>query len=65
MSPPDREGDTQTPSLPSATRSRTRWATALVKSDKRINQAIDSGDYDELQKAIVKSQDEVSGAIGS
>ena len=63
--PPDREGDTQTPSLPSATRSRTRWATALVKSDKRINQAIDSGDYDELQKAIVKSQDEVSGAIGS
>ena len=38
---------------------------ALVNSDKRINQAIDSGDYDELQKAIAKSQDEVSGAITS
>ena len=31
---------------------------ALVNSDKRINQAIDSGDYDELQKAIAKSQDD-------
>ena len=38
---------------------------ALVKSDKRINKAIDSGDYDELQKAISKSQDEVSDAITS
>ena len=38
---------------------------ALVKSDKRINQAIDKGDYDELQKAIAKSQDEVSGAVTS
>ena len=38
---------------------------ALANSDKRINQAIDSGDYDELQKAIAKSQDEVSGAITS
>ena len=38
---------------------------ALVKSDKRINQAIDSGDYDELQKAISKSSAEVSGAITS
>ena len=38
---------------------------ALVKSDKRINKAIDSGDYDELQKAISKSQNEVSGAITS
>ena len=38
---------------------------ALVNSDKRINQAIDSGDYDELQKAIAKSSDEVSGAINS
>ena len=46
-----------------------RWAdkveNALVKSDKRINKAIDSGDYDELQKAISKSSDEVSGAITS
>ena len=38
---------------------------ALVNSDKRINKAIDSGDYEELQKAIAKSQDEVSGAISS
>ena len=46
-----------------------QWAdkveNALVKSDKRINKAIDSGDYDELQKAIAKSSDEVSGAITS
>ena len=46
-----------------------RWAdkveNALVKSDKRISKAIDSGDYDELQKAISKSSDEVSGAISS
>ena len=43
------------------------WAdkveAALVGSDKRINKAIDSGDYDELQKAFAKSSDEVSGAI--
>ena len=46
-----------------------QWAdkveNALVKSDKRINKAIDSGDYDELQKAIAKSSDQVSGAITS
>ena len=45
------------------------WAdkveAALVSSDKRINKAIDSGDYDELQKAFAKSSDEVSGAITS
>jgi uncharacterized membrane protein len=38
---------------------------ALVKSDKRINKAIDSGDYDDLQKAISKSEAEVSDAITS
>ena len=38
---------------------------ALVKSDKRINKAIDSGDYEELRKAISKSSAEVSGAITS
>src|SRR4249919_1806675 len=38
---------------------------ALVKSDKRINKAIDSGDYYELQAAIAKSQVEVSGAVNS
>jgi uncharacterized membrane protein len=46
-----------------------QWAdkveNALVKSDKRINKAIDSGDYEELQKAISKSADEVSGKITS
>ena len=38
---------------------------ALVKSDKRINKAIDSGDYDKLQKAISKSGDQVADAITS
>jgi uncharacterized membrane protein len=38
---------------------------ALVKSDKRINKAIDSGDYEKLQDAISKSGAEVSGAITS
>ena len=38
---------------------------ALVKSDKRINKAIDKDDYDALQKAISKSADEVSDAITS
>ena len=46
-----------------------QWAdkveAALVKADKRINKAIDSGDYDELQKAISKSSQEVSAAINS
>jgi uncharacterized membrane protein len=38
---------------------------ALVKSDKRINKAIDSGDYDKLQDAISKSSSEVTSAITS
>ena len=46
-----------------------KWAdkveNALVKSDKRINKAIDKGDYEELQKAISKSSGEVSDAITS
>jgi len=46
-----------------------RWADkvegALVNSDKRISKAIDANDYDELQKAIAKSDDEVSDAITS
>ena len=46
-----------------------KWAdkveNALGKSDKRINKAIDSGDYDTLQKAISKSSAEVSDAITS
>ena len=38
---------------------------ALVNSDKRINKAIDKGDYDELQKAIAQSSDEVTKAANS
>lgn len=43
-----------------------QWAdrveNALVKSDKRISKAIDSGDYEELQKAIAKSEADVEKA---
>ena len=46
-----------------------QWAdkveAALVNSDKRINKAIDKDDYDELQKAIAKSDSEVSDAVSS
>ena len=38
---------------------------ALVNSDKRINKAIDKGDYDELQKALAQSSDEVANAVTS
>jgi len=44
-----------------------QWAdkveNALVKSDKRINKAIDADDYDQLQKAISKSTAQVADAI--
>jgi hypothetical protein len=33
-----------------------------VKAQKRISKAIDSGDYDELQKAIQKSQEDLDKA---
>jgi uncharacterized membrane protein len=36
---------------------------ALAKSDKRINKAIDSGDYNQLKDAISKSGADVSDAI--
>ena len=42
-----------------------RVEAALVKADKRINKAIDKGDYDELQKAIDQSSGEISDAITS
>ena len=42
-----------------------RVEAALVNSDKRINKAIDKGDYDELQKAIAESSDEVTKAVDS
>ena len=38
---------------------------ALVNSDKRINKAIDKDDYDELQKALAQSSDEVTKAVSS
>ncbi len=37
----------------------------LVNSDKRINKPIDKGDYDELQKAVAQSSDEVTNAVVS
>ena len=39
-----------------------RVEAALVNSDKRINKAIDKDDYDELQKALAQSSDEVTKA---
>jgi uncharacterized membrane protein len=42
-----------------------RVEAALVKSDKRINRAIDKGDYDELEKAIEQPSAEVSKAVDS
>jgi len=38
---------------------------ALVNSDKRINKAIDQGDYDALEKALSKSDAEVTDAVTS
>jgi len=44
-----------------------QWAdkveNALVKSDKRITQAIDSGDYETLKDALAKSDTEITDAI--
>ena len=42
-----------------------RVEAALVKSDKRINKAIDKDDYDELQKALAQSSDDVTKAVNS
>lgn len=39
--------------------------SALTRSDKRVSKAIDSGDYDKLQKAISESADDVGGAVDS
>ena len=38
---------------------------ALTKADKRISKAIDSDDYEKLQKAVSKSADEISDAADS
>ncbi len=42
-----------------------RVEAALVNSDKRISAAIDQGDYDELERAIADSSEEVSDAMKS
>ncbi len=38
---------------------------ALVKADKRITKAIDSGDYDKVKKAVERSEGTVTDAIES
>ncbi len=38
---------------------------ALTKADKKVNKAIDSGDYEKLQKAIADATDDVSDAVDS
>lgn len=40
-----------------------RVEASLTKADKRISKAIDSGDYDQLEKALATSEDEVSKAV--
>ena len=42
-----------------------RVESALVDSDKRVNKAISQDDYDKLQKAVSKSDDEVDKAVES
>lgn len=42
-----------------------RIERSLVRADKRISKAVDSGDYDKLRKALEKSETEVQGAVES
>lgn len=42
-----------------------RVAKALAKANKRIDKAIDSDDYEKLQKALDKSADEIGDALDS
>ncbi len=42
-----------------------RVESVLVKADKKISKAIDSGDYDKIKKAVAKSGDNVADAIES
>jgi hypothetical protein len=37
----------------------------LVKSDKRVTKAVDSGDYDKLREAISKSSDDPRACMGA
>lgn len=38
---------------------------ALTRGDKKVSKAIDSGDYEEIQKAISEAADNVSDAVAS
>ena len=42
-----------------------RVEAALTDADKRVNKAISQDDYDKLQKAISKSDDEIADAVDS
>jgi uncharacterized membrane protein len=42
-----------------------RVEKSLTRADKRVSKAIDSGDYDKLQKALEKSGEEIQGAVES
>ena len=42
-----------------------RVERSLTRADKRIAKAVDSEDYDKLQKALEKSEAEVQGAVES
>jgi len=44
---------------------RDRVQASLKHAKKRINKAVDSGDYESLWKALEKSGDEISGALES
>jgi uncharacterized membrane protein len=39
--------------------------SALTQADKKVNKAIDSGDYADIQKALANAADSVDGAIDS
>jgi uncharacterized membrane protein len=39
--------------------------SALTKADKKVNKAIDKGDYEDIQKAINDASDEVDDAVDS
>jgi uncharacterized membrane protein len=42
-----------------------RLASTITKADKRVSKAIDSGDYDDIKKAVQKSADKITDAIES
>ena len=42
-----------------------RLASTIGKADKRVSKAIDSGDYDEVKKAVQKSADQITDSFES